>query len=156
MKYSHALSATVRHHGIRIASLQIGQLIERSAAAKLFDAGHFSDVEPGQLPRVDPDQQAEQLWTIAHSSTRSSTAVDTKRSTPGHPDLAGQKAGEACAVSSTAGRLMETAEDGYGAGPTGQVQVSSNGAAKVIAVSWIARSSALSGAAAHLVEDVAG
>jgi NADP-dependent 3-hydroxy acid dehydrogenase YdfG len=66
LNYLHALSADVHAHGVRIASLQIAQLIERSAAARLFDGGHFDEVETGQLPRIDPDQLAEQVWTIAH------------------------------------------------------------------------------------------
>lgn len=66
LNYLHALAAQVRAHGVRVASLQIAQLIERSAAARLFDAGHFGKVEPGTLSRVDPDRLAERLWTIAH------------------------------------------------------------------------------------------
>ncbi len=66
LHYLHALSSEVSGHGVRIASLLIGQLIDGSAAAELFDRGHFGGVEPDELPRVDPDQLAEQLWTIAH------------------------------------------------------------------------------------------
>lgn len=66
LNYLHALSAEVRAHGVRVASLQIAQLIERSAAARLFDEGHFERVEAGRLPRIDPDRLAEQVWTIAH------------------------------------------------------------------------------------------
>ncbi|HYJ70681.1 MAG TPA: hypothetical protein VEX15_23755 [Nocardioidaceae bacterium] len=66
LNFLHAMSADVHAHGVRIASLQIGQVIERSAAARLFDEGQFNQVETNQLPRIDPDQLAEQLWTIAH------------------------------------------------------------------------------------------
>jgi short-subunit dehydrogenase len=66
LNYLHALSAQVRAHGVRVASLQIAQLIERSAAARLFDDGHFDRVEPSALPRIDPDRLAGRLWAIAH------------------------------------------------------------------------------------------
>lgn len=60
-----ALDAQVRPDGVRLASLQIGQLIERSAAADLFAAGHFDDVESGPLPTVSPDDLARRVLTIA-------------------------------------------------------------------------------------------
>lgn len=66
LNYLHALSAQVRALGVRVASLQIAQLIERSAAARLFDEGHFERVERSRLPRIDPDRLAEQVWAIAH------------------------------------------------------------------------------------------
>lgn len=67
LNYLHALAGDVAGHGLRIASVQIGQLIERSAAAELFDNGHFNEVEPDDIPRIDPDELAQQLWTITQT-----------------------------------------------------------------------------------------
>jgi hypothetical protein len=50
---------------VRIGSLLIGGLIERSAAAELFDAGRFADVEDGELPRMHPDTLADRYWALA-------------------------------------------------------------------------------------------
>jgi len=64
LNYLHGLSAAVAPRGIYIGALLIGALIEHSAAAQLFDAGHFASVEPGTLPRVDPASLAERLWEM--------------------------------------------------------------------------------------------
>lgn len=64
LNYLVALDTQVRPEGVHVASLQIGQLIERSAAADLFEAGHFSDVETGDLPRISPDDLARRVLAI--------------------------------------------------------------------------------------------
>jgi len=68
LNYIRALSADVKRDGVRLISFQIGQLIDRSAAAQLFDSGHFDGVDAGQLDRVDPDRLADQLWVLAHDA----------------------------------------------------------------------------------------
>jgi NAD(P)-dependent dehydrogenase (short-subunit alcohol dehydrogenase family) len=65
LNYLHGLSAAVAPCGIYVGALLIGALIERSAAAQLFDSGHFRTVEPGALPRVEPADLAERLWEMA-------------------------------------------------------------------------------------------
>lgn len=62
LNYLLAVGAEFRAAGVRITSLQIGKLIERSAAAQLFATGHFDDVEPNSLPTVDPDHLADLIW----------------------------------------------------------------------------------------------
>ncbi|QEO13908.1 SDR family NAD(P)-dependent oxidoreductase [Agromyces intestinalis] len=65
LNYLAAIAVDAAERGVHVASLQIGQLIERSAAADLFAAGHFDGVEPGGLPTVDPDDLAETIWGIS-------------------------------------------------------------------------------------------
>lgn len=65
LNYLHALAADLRDDGVRVGSLQIARLIERSAAAALLATGHFDGVDVGPISRVDPDQLAELLWTMA-------------------------------------------------------------------------------------------
>lgn len=64
LNYLHALAAEVGPRGVYVGSLLIGALIERSAAAELWDAGHFDGVEGGPVPRVDPDVLAERYWEM--------------------------------------------------------------------------------------------
>jgi short-subunit dehydrogenase len=59
----HAAAAQAGPRGVRVRALLVGALIERSAAAALFDGGRFADVEPGSLPRVDPDDLADRAWS---------------------------------------------------------------------------------------------
>jgi short-subunit dehydrogenase len=70
LNYLVALDAQVRPEGVQVASLQIGQLIERSAAADLFEAGHFSDVETEPLPTISPDDLARRILAIAQEGAR--------------------------------------------------------------------------------------
>lgn len=44
--YLHALAAESQLRGVRIFSLLISRLVERSAAAALFDSGHFGEIAP--------------------------------------------------------------------------------------------------------------
>ncbi|UOE44067.1 SDR family NAD(P)-dependent oxidoreductase [Agromyces larvae] len=67
LNYLAAIAVEAGERGVHIASLQIGQLIERSAAAELFAAGRFDDVEAGRLPSIDPDELAETVWKIGHA-----------------------------------------------------------------------------------------
>ena len=70
LSYLLALAAEVAPRGVHVASLQVGGLIEGSAAARLFDAGHFRDVGTSALRRIDPDDLAEQVWRITHGGDR--------------------------------------------------------------------------------------
>ena len=65
LNYLHGLAETTASRGVYVGALLIGTLIEGSAAAKLFDAGHFASVEPGAVPRIDPGALAERLWDMA-------------------------------------------------------------------------------------------
>jgi short-subunit dehydrogenase len=64
LNYLHALAAEVGPRGVYVGTLLIGALIERSAAAALWDGGRFADVEVGALPRVDPDELARRYWEL--------------------------------------------------------------------------------------------
>jgi len=64
LNYLHGLSQAAAPRGVYVGALLIGTLIEGSAAAKLFDAGHFASVEPGAVPRVEPGVLAERLWEM--------------------------------------------------------------------------------------------
>jgi NADP-dependent 3-hydroxy acid dehydrogenase YdfG len=57
--------------GVKVAALEIAELIERSAAARLFDQGHFEGVEDGALPRIDPDALADRVWNLHETLARS-------------------------------------------------------------------------------------
>jgi NADP-dependent 3-hydroxy acid dehydrogenase YdfG len=71
----HAAAAQAGPHGVRVRGLLIGALIERSAAATLFDQGRFAGVEAGALPRVDPDDLAERAWTLAFAGRTPELAI---------------------------------------------------------------------------------
>jgi len=72
------LSADLAGRGLYFGALLIGGLIERSAAATLFDDGAFADVngaapgalDPAALPRFDPDALADQIWQMIDERTR--------------------------------------------------------------------------------------
>jgi len=64
LNYLHALAAEVGPRGIYVGTLLIGALIERSAAAGLWDAGGFDTVAVGSLPRIDPDTLAQRYWEL--------------------------------------------------------------------------------------------
>ncbi|WP_028922717.1 SDR family NAD(P)-dependent oxidoreductase [Pseudonocardia acaciae] len=64
LNYLHALAAEVGPRGVYIGTLLIGALIERSAAAELWDGGHFETVEAGEVPRIEPDALAERYWEM--------------------------------------------------------------------------------------------
>lgn len=72
LNYINAFTYAHRDQGVRAVSVQIGQLIERSAAAASFDSGAFGDNETNSLPRITPDAIAEQLWSLAHDNRSSS------------------------------------------------------------------------------------
>ncbi|WP_019930260.1 SDR family NAD(P)-dependent oxidoreductase [Nocardia sp. BMG111209] len=65
LNYLHGVDQQVRERGVRVGSLLISRLIERSAAQILFDSGHFATVEPNELPRVHPDHLAEEFFAMA-------------------------------------------------------------------------------------------
>ncbi|MQY29503.1 SDR family NAD(P)-dependent oxidoreductase [Nocardia aurantia] len=65
LNYLHAIDQQVRDRGVRVGSLLISRLIERSAAQTLFDSGHFATVEPNEVPRVHPDELAEEFFAMA-------------------------------------------------------------------------------------------
>ncbi|MCM6776500.1 SDR family NAD(P)-dependent oxidoreductase [Nocardia sp. CDC159] len=69
LNYLLSVDQQVRPHGVRVGSLQIGRLILNSAAQRLFDAGHFGEVEPNQIERVHPDDLAEALYEMATTDT---------------------------------------------------------------------------------------
>lgn len=62
--YLHTLAGDVGPHGVYVGTLLIAGLIERSAAAKLFDDGHFEEVAPGAIPRLEPDDLARTYWDM--------------------------------------------------------------------------------------------
>jgi short-subunit dehydrogenase len=64
----HCAAAQAAPRGVHVRGLVIGALIQRSAAAALFDQGHFADVEDGALPRANPDDLAERAWRLAFDS----------------------------------------------------------------------------------------
>jgi short-subunit dehydrogenase len=66
--YLHALAAEFEPRGVRVASLLISRLIERSAAAALFDSGHFGEIASDAMPRVHPDDLADQIRAIAEGA----------------------------------------------------------------------------------------
>jgi hypothetical protein len=61
----HAAAPSARGRGVRLATVAIDGLIDRSAAAELFARGHFDEVAGGQLPRRDPDALARRIWSLA-------------------------------------------------------------------------------------------
>ncbi|WP_067687559.1 SDR family NAD(P)-dependent oxidoreductase [Nocardia jejuensis] len=63
------LDARARARGVRLSSLQIGSLIEDSAAAALFDSGHFDGVDVGEVVRVAPEVLAEAVFELATTDT---------------------------------------------------------------------------------------
>ncbi|MFF0494154.1 SDR family NAD(P)-dependent oxidoreductase [Nocardia sp. NPDC004068] len=65
----HAVDREARPRGVRVGSLQISRLIERSAAQRLFDSGHYAEVEPNAVGRVNPDELAETLFEMATTDT---------------------------------------------------------------------------------------
>ena len=65
LTYLLSLARAVEDRGVRVASLQIGRLIQGSAAAALVDQGHYDEVQKGPIPRVDPAELAERLWELA-------------------------------------------------------------------------------------------
>ncbi|MCX4095278.1 SDR family NAD(P)-dependent oxidoreductase [Nocardia sp. alder85J] len=65
LNYLHSIDEQVRERGVRVGSLLISRLIERSAAQILFDSGHFASVEQNELPRVHPDELAEEFFAMA-------------------------------------------------------------------------------------------
>jgi hypothetical protein len=79
LNYLHALAAAVGPRGVYVGTLLIGALIERSAAAGLWDGGGFDSLEVGSLPRVDPDTLAQRYWELV-------------RDRPGVEELVGQVA----------------------------------------------------------------
>jgi len=64
LNYLHALAAEVGPRGIYVGTLLIGALIERSAAAGLWERGGFDTVVAGPLPRIDPDTLAQRYWEL--------------------------------------------------------------------------------------------
>jgi NADP-dependent 3-hydroxy acid dehydrogenase YdfG len=60
----HAAAPPARERGVRLATVAVGGLIERSAAAALFARGHFDEITDGQFPRRDPDELAERIWRL--------------------------------------------------------------------------------------------
>lgn len=62
--WAHGAAQEAGEHGVLVATLTIHGLIERSAAASLFDQGHFDEVERNALPRHDPDELAERIWDL--------------------------------------------------------------------------------------------
>ncbi|MFJ4652015.1 hypothetical protein ACIP5Y_12165 [Nocardia sp. NPDC088792] len=50
---------------IRLLRAMLPRMVERSAAAALFDSGHFGDVEIGPIMRVSPDELAESVFEMA-------------------------------------------------------------------------------------------
>jgi len=64
LSYLTSLALEVAPRGVHVASLLIGALIERSAAARLWDDGRFADIQVGEIPRVDPDDLAQRYWEL--------------------------------------------------------------------------------------------
>jgi short-subunit dehydrogenase len=79
LNYLHALAAAVGPRGVYVGTLLIDALIERSAAAGLWDGGGFDSLSVGSLPRVDPDALAQRYWELV-------------RDRPGVEELVGQVA----------------------------------------------------------------
>lgn len=76
LNYLLAVNTQIRPRGVYAASLQIGRLIERSAAARLFAEGHFADVESGPIPTADPDHFVDMVWRPgSQQDTRSEVSV---------------------------------------------------------------------------------
>ncbi|MFE6859083.1 SDR family NAD(P)-dependent oxidoreductase [Nocardia sp. NPDC057668] len=69
LTYLHTVNEEVRPHGVRVGGLLIGRLIERSAAARLVESGHFDEVTTEEFPRVHPDELAEELYLMATTDT---------------------------------------------------------------------------------------
>ncbi|MFI1916075.1 hypothetical protein [Nocardia sp. NPDC020380] len=69
VNYLNAVDAEVRPHGVRVSSLQIPQLVERSAAAALFDQGHFDGIDVGEVVRISPDELAAAVFDLATAGT---------------------------------------------------------------------------------------
>lgn len=65
VNYLHAIDTQVRARGVRVGSLQILRLIDGSAAARLFDSGHFDGIEVGEVVRVAPDVLARNVFEMA-------------------------------------------------------------------------------------------
>jgi NADP-dependent 3-hydroxy acid dehydrogenase YdfG len=65
LAYLRSLAQAVEDRGVRVASLQIGRLIQGSAAAALVEQGHYDEIQKGPIPRVDPAELAERLWELA-------------------------------------------------------------------------------------------
>lgn len=65
LNYLYAVDEQVRSQGVRVGTLLIDRLIETSAAQRLYDSGHFAAVEPNEVPRVEPDVLAEELFEMA-------------------------------------------------------------------------------------------
>jgi NAD(P)-dependent dehydrogenase (short-subunit alcohol dehydrogenase family) len=55
---------------VRLASLQIGGIIERSPAAELVDTGWFAEAESSARRRIAPEQLAELVWRIVLGDER--------------------------------------------------------------------------------------
>ncbi|MGX1807420.1 SDR family NAD(P)-dependent oxidoreductase [Nocardia sp. NPDC055321] len=69
LTYLHTVSEEVRPRGVRVGGLLIGRLIERSAAARLVESGHFDEITREQFPRVHPDELADELYLMATTDT---------------------------------------------------------------------------------------
>ncbi len=65
--YLLALAARHAAHGVAVTSLVIPEVIDGSAAARLFDAGDFEGVAEEVLPRIHPDRLAERIWELVGS-----------------------------------------------------------------------------------------
>ncbi len=65
LTYLRSLAQAVEDRGVRVASLQIGRLIQGSAAAALVEQGYYDEIQKGPIPRVDPAELAERLWELA-------------------------------------------------------------------------------------------
>ena len=65
LTYLRSLARVVEDRGVRVASLQIGRLIQGSAAAALVEQGYYDEVQKGPILRVDPAELAERLWELA-------------------------------------------------------------------------------------------
>ncbi len=65
LNYLRSVAQQVSPAGVRVGSLQIGRLIETSAAQRLYDSGHFASVEPNEVERVGPDVLADELFEMA-------------------------------------------------------------------------------------------
>jgi short-subunit dehydrogenase len=75
LAYLHSVSLVTAPRGVYVGSLLIGALVERSAAAELFDGGHFEGLDAGDIRRVDPDVIAERFWRMARDGSPVETAV---------------------------------------------------------------------------------
>jgi len=64
LNYLNGLAAEVAGRGVFVGSMLIGALIEHSAAAELWDTGHFDGVQSGAIPRVQPDVLAGRYWEM--------------------------------------------------------------------------------------------